>query len=916
MLTLNETQLNLFFPFYFRIDKDWKIDEIGISLAHLFESPQEFSEQLFVIENGNKIRISELEIVDGQSVDVVVKVRDQELDLEGVFVQSASGYIFLGAPVLRDSEKLKKRRVHQLDFGFTNPTVELLNELDNDRFIRSEMKEVSDQLMTYHEELIDTTARLNSLLESLDSAILSESGDRKIVVVNELFCKLFKMPGQPKDFVGMDCSQAAEYSKSMFKDPEAFVSGIDKLIKSKERVTGELLYLNDGRILERDFIPVFEQGIYAGHTWKYQDVTEILYNKRVLVKTEDKYSRIIENLKFGLVEVDLNEVITKVYPAFCALTGYSEAELIGQNAKELLALKEDFEDSEELNEMRKEGVINVYERRIRRKDGKIIYLIISGAPIYNDQNKIVGSMGIHVDITDRKLMEQDLISAKEAALSSMHAKEMFLANMSHEIRTPMNVIIGMTELLQETSMNTDQSNYLDAVKTSADNLLALINDILDFSKIEAGHLDLEETPSSIHELFKQVQLSFTDLARKKGIDFICNVEGRVAPSLIFDKNKLNQVVINLVSNAIKFTEKGAVQIEARILSDNLQEQLVEFKIKDSGIGIDKSNHEQIFSTFIQEDSGISRKFGGTGLGLSISRSIIRKMGGDIQVKSEKGMGSEFSFKLTFSKASSNDEQVSIQGSESSFGNTRILVAEDNELNRLLITSVLNKEKIFHRIAENGRQAIEFLQNDHYDLILMDIQMPEMDGISATKEIRELLNSTIPIVALSANASADDTRKYLAVGMNAHVPKPFKKEQLFAVLREVLQLDVTNPVREGEKEEKNAVLYSTDELLQIGGGDQQFVLSVLQTFVTTVPVQMGKLESAINGHDEHVAKSIAHQLKPSIDLLHIYSAKELVRQIEKESTEPSPDFEKMKGLFAKFSIELKRVLHAIHSELGQ
>ena len=917
MLRLNDDQLNLLFPFAFRMDVDRNILFVGNSLQKLLGDAGPIADEFTFIQDNCHKTLREIEISASSSIFFSVNIEDVLLPFKGMFINDSdtSEIVFLGGPVITDPEVLKYFEGKQVTFGEIDVAPELLAEIDRNYYVRKEMTEVADQLMEYHDELIDTTARLNSLLDSLDSAILSESHERKIVIVNELFCKLFNMPGSPKDYIGMDCSQAAEFSKSLFKDSDGFVKGIDRLITRKERVTGELLYLRDGRVLERDFIPVFEHGVYAGHTWKYQDITELLHNKETLVKTEDKYSRIIENLKFGLVEVDLNEIITKVYPAFCELTGYTESELLGQNARELFALKEEKEDSEVLNEKRKEGVSNVYERRIRRKDGKIIYLIISGAPIFNDQNEIIGSMGIHVDITERKLLEQDLTSAKEAALASMKAKEMFLANMSHEIRTPMNVIIGMTDLIADSELNADQQKYVRAVKTSADNLLGLINDILDFSKIEAGHLQLEETTADVHEVFNQLELGFTELATKKGISFSCIVEQNISQSLLFDSAKLNQVLVNLISNAIKFTEKGQVKVSAELASEQGKTQKILFRVKDTGIGIDRVNHEQIFSTFIQEDAGISRKFGGTGLGLSISRSIIRKMGGDILVNSRKGEGSEFYFELVFNRMEESDLQQVTVSNQSDLGGIKILVAEDNELNRLLISSVLNKEKVFHRIAENGKQAIEFLQKDHYDIILMDIQMPEMDGITAARMIREQLQMSIPIVALSANATPDDTRKYLSVGMNAHVPKPFKREQLFDVIKGVLKHEVEVEVEHPMTQEIHSS-YSTVELDQIGGGDENFVLSVLQTFVTTIPRQMQNIKKALISKDVGNLRSIAHQIKPSIDLLHIHSVKELIRSIERDATESVPDFAKLQISVATLIKSLNGVINEIQRRLDQ
>jgi PAS domain S-box-containing protein len=766
--------------------------------------------------------------------------------------------------------------------------------------------------IVYRDQLYQTSTRLHTLIDTMNTGILSESADRKILLVNSMFCELFDMKGNPVDFEGQDCSQAASLFKHLFKDEEAFVAGIDVCIKNRKNIFGEILYLKDGRILERDFVPVFKDEQYNGHIWKYQDVTDIMLNKESLRIVEDKYSRIIENLNFGLVEVDLEENITKVYPAFCELTGYNEGELLGQNAVKVFSFPEDMKDSKELNKLRQTGVSNVYERKIRKKDGGIAHIIISGAPIYNDKNEVVGSMGIHVDITDRKQLEDDLISAKETALSSVKAKEMFLANMSHEIRTPLNVINGMTDLLGDSTLDEDQAQYLSAVKKSADNLLVLINDILDFSKIEAGQLELEENTFTIKELFEHLHLSFKELGNKKGVHLLCEVDAQISEFLKGDSNKLNQVLVNLVSNALKFTQDGSVFVQAKLLEQNEFTQKINFSVRDTGIGIDEKNQQLIFNTFSQEDATISRRYGGTGLGLSISKGIVEKMGGTIQLVSERNKGSEFSFSLEFKTVQEAEEKPETKvNTFQNLTEIKLLVVEDNELNRLLITSVLKKEQIDFKIAENGLEAIQFLVKESFDLILMDIQMPIMDGITATREIRTKLHMSIPIIALSANATIEDTKKYLESGMNDHVPKPFKKEELFSKIKMALGWKESTENSSMETEPKEIIpLYSLIELENISGGDESFIKSILVTFLESAPVQLSKLNSAIISSDFLTIRNVAHQMKPSIDLLHIEAAKPRIRNIEKEADQALPDRLRLETEF----IEMKNALDLVMNQM--
>lgn len=563
---------------------------------------------------------------------------------------------------------------------------------------------------------------------------------------------------------------------------------IDQFSLSKHQLTDEDFPVHDSivdtvKILNATSLVQKEMNGFVKDLIKERDLLIRKNENRI----EEKYRRIIEDLKFGLLEVDLEENITKVYPAFCDLVGYSENELLGNNARILMVDEGDVSNFDIQNEMRKEGQTSVYEIKIRTKTGDIKWVIISGAPIYNEQNRVIGSIGIHVDISERKKMEADLIDATEKAQTSVKSKELFLANMSHEIRTPMNVIIGMSELLNDTKLSVVQQKYLNAIHHSSENLLSLINSILDYSKIEAQQLTLENLDINFHSFFENLKLSFLPYAQEKRIDFNVHVASDVCEILFGDRHKINQVFVNLINNAIKFTNEGSVSVNCFVVATTKSHQMLKFEIVDTGIGIAENNLSTVFQTFKQEDSSIARKYGGTGLGLSICKGIISSMGGTIELKSQKNKGSTFSFLLKFKKKISKQDQF--QPIEKTiikmFNNVKILIAEDNQLNQMLIKAILDKESIQYELAENGEQVLEKLKTTNFDLILMDIQMPIMDGVTATIEIRNNLKSSIPIIALTANASVSDELKYKEVGMNDHLSKPFKREDLFNKIKRQL-----------------------------------------------------------------------------------------------------------------------------------
>lgn len=769
------------------------------------------------------------------------------------------------------------------------------------------LREITETIR-YQNELLTTSSRLHTLLDNMQSAVLAEDLERRIILVNQKFCDLFHIPFAPESMKGVDCSNAAQQSKHLFQNETAFIQRIDEILFERQSVFGDLLYLKNGKILERDYIPIFEDGIYSGHIWKYQDITEIIQQKENSIKVEEKYQRIIEDLNFGLVEVDLDEKATKVYPAFCELTGYSAEEILGKNVRNLILHEDDLTIIQRQNENRKKGQSGVYEIRIRTKNGAIKWLIISGTPIYNSKNEIVGSLGIHLDITDRKNMEDQLLLANEKAQSSMRAKELFLANMSHEIRTPLNVIIGMSELMDHTELNTEQELHLKAIKHSSENLLTLINDILDYSKMEAGHLDLEEVSFDVCQLIDAIRIGFSQKAKDKGIALHTEIDPLIHCKLLGDSHKLNQVLVNLISNALKFTEQGSVSMRISVQEQTMQNQRLLFEIIDTGIGISEENQEAIFDIFRQEDASISRKFGGTGLGLSISQNIIEYLGGKIQVCSKRHGGSTFSFSLTFEKdlqavkAAPSPNRPDI----STLRKIKVLIAEDNQMNQILITSILNKEHIAYDLANDGIEAIRLLEKQKYDLILLDIQMPKMDGVTTSKYIREKMQQTIPIIALTANASENDEKTYKAAGMNDYISKPYKREKLFESMVRLLDKEqISFPAAQSA--------YSLKNIEQIADGDQKFIYSIIETFRKSTPERLDEIATNIRKSNFEQVQFAVHQLKSSTDILEIKAIQQTVRELEIAAKEATPNIAQIERYFQQLTTTLTEVIHDLNSK---
>ena len=378
-------------------------------------------------------------------------------------------------------------------------------------------------------------------------------------------------------------------------------------------------------------------------------------------------------------------------------------------------------------------------------------------------------------------------NAKGIAERALQSKQQFLSNMSHEIRTPMNAILGFTKVLLKTDLVPKQKEYLDAIKISGDGLLVLINDILDLAKTDAGKMTFEQTPFKIEFSISTMHQVFDLKIKEKNLELVKEYDNKIPAVLLGDAARLHQILLNLLSNAIKFTAKGKIKVAVRLLHEDIEKATIEFAVTDTGTGIPADKLESIFENFQQATSSTSSTFGGTGLGLAICKQLVEKQGGSISVKSTMDEGSTFSFTLSFQKT--NEENRKESGKvdlEKEIKNIKILVVEDVKLNQLLMKLILDDFKFKHDIADNGKIAIEKLQTNTYDIILMDLQMPEMNGFEATEHIRKTMKLNTPIIALTADVTTVDVEKCKAVGMNDYVSKPLDERILYTKIIELLK----------------------------------------------------------------------------------------------------------------------------------
>jgi PAS domain S-box-containing protein len=688
----------------------------------------------------------------------------------------------------------------------------------------------------------------------------------------------------------------------------------------------------DGSLLDVSItgMPIIIEEKSAGIYAIYRDISRQKRAEQEIAVQKAYLEQLFEASTEAIAFIDEHDRVERINSQFTAIFGFSLDEVIGRSLDETIIPHTHHSEGKTVKSTIKEGRHVFHETVRKHKDGRLLDVSITGMPI-SIEGKDAGVYAIYRDISDRKQAEVELKAAKEEAEEATRAKSSFLANMSHEIRTPMNAIIGLSHLAMESELTPQQFDYQKKIHTSANSLLRLIDDILDFSKIEAGKLELEKNIFSLEEVLARVSSIINVESSEKGIDFSLHIQDSIPDNLVGDALRLEQVLINLASNAVKFTSQGKVSVEVELVEDSGPQADVRFTVNDTGIGMTREQIEQLFQPFHQADLSITRKYGSTGLGLAICRRLLDMMDSEIRVKSAPGQGSQFSFSVRFNQALCEVPEVmagiSKDHARELLANRRILLVEDNDTNLQVARELLEQVGLEVIAATNGLEAVTLAAKKQFDGILMDLQMPVMDGLTATREIRRgPYPRNLPILAMTANAMAAVRDDCLAAGMNDHIAKPIKPAILYETLARRLRPDINVGVFSGK--ETAAASESTDATqlfpyldgidVQAGlaavNNNQELYTKLLHNFRDRHQGIAADMRAALEQEDLNLTQRLAHTMKGVAGTLGANTLSSISSRLESVVAEKDP--EQLSNLVDEFSREIARVLQALADFAGK
>jgi PAS domain S-box-containing protein len=733
--------------------------------------------------------------------------------------------------------------------------------------------------------LRDSEALYASLVENLPVHVLRKDLEGRFVFANRSFCELLDRP--LAEILGRtDFDLFPEVLARKFREDDRTVMETGELLETVEenRSRGDSRYMEVMKSAVRD-----AAGQIVGVQVVFWDVTARKKAEAALEQERYLLHALMDTLPHNIYFKDSASHFLRINKALATCFHLGDAaESLGKSDFDFFTeehARQAMADEQEI--MRSGQPVVDKEEKETWSNGHATWALTTKLPLYDDQRRVIGTFGISRDITERKREAQALQLAKEAAESANRAKSAFLANMSHEIRTPLNAVIGMTELVLKSPLTDQQREFLQTVRDSGEALLAVINDILDFSKIEAGKLELDARAFDLWENLGETMKPFAIRAQQQGLELACFIHPQVPRMLLGDYNRLRQVVINLLGNAVKFTEKGEVSLEVMRESQAGNDVLLHFIVADTGIGIPAAKQSTIFEMFEQADTSTTRRHGGTGLGLAIAARIIGLMDGRIWVDSEVGRGSRFHFTVRLGLAAGGAAVPAVSPPavpRRRAANLYVLLAEDSPVNQKLVTALLEEQGHKIRLVNNGREALAAWESEAFDLILMDVQMPEMDGLDAAARIRakERHSGThVPIAAMTAYALKGDRERCLEAGMDAYIAKPIRADEFFGTIEALIGASAEAAPPADTAPLPGAVPPGAEwpEAMRAVRGNQRLLRTIVETAAREIPRLLAAIRAAVATGNAAELQLAAHTLKGTIRYFASGQGFEQVRRLE-------------------------------------
>jgi PAS domain S-box-containing protein len=772
------------------------------------------------------------------------------------------------------------------------------------------------RLREAEQRVAESEVLFRTLAENAPVGIFRADANGKCVYVNKRWCKVTGLTEEQSLNDGWMAALAPT-------DHERIVENWTNAVNNNREFEMELRFQNPNALdtvtwaNARAIALRDEKGNVIGFLGTAIDITALKSAQQKLAESEKLYRLLATNSKDLITLYRADREATRVFisPSVKDILGYEPEELIGKSPFDII-LEEDAHHMQNVtHQVTLSGRPATVEYRIRKKDGSIIWMESNSHPFFDSDGNMIGFQTSARDITQRKEFERELILAKERAEEATKTKSQFLSMMSHEIRTPMNAIIGLSNLLLGDNPRQDQIDSLELLKFSGHNLLSILNDILDFSKIEANKVTLEHVDFDLEESIENIVKMLRPKADERGVVIQYSYDSRLPKEVKADPVRMSQVMTNLISNAVKFTENGNVIVEVKHgvpsqAINGLEYFFFDFRVKDSGIGIPEEKLQSIFESFSQAASDTTRKFGGTGLGLTITRRLINLMGSDIHVTSKLGEGSDFHFTLKLEKGKIAKPAPKVSDTTKNIlkgRNIHVLLVEDNRVNQVVATNFFRRWGVQYDIANNGREAVDMVTKKMYDMVFMDLQMPEMDGYQATHAIRQMKDSyfkRLPIVALTASAMTSMRDKVMASGMTDFMTKPFQPEDLQQII-----------LKYTAAEQQDGMSSSISNTLDMyTEGNLDFKKELIGHLMKNIQELQGALEVSVAQKDPTHFQIAAHKCRTTLTMLGDHELLNIVEEV-KESLEHQQNGTLSAILDQKFTKLVKETMDGLSEELA-